>query len=368
MTGVSSTSWYASPRASASRSGSSRSRSRPPAAADAAAWRGRDLILLDARASLGDRVAALASALAGLDLDDVYVTPEARDRVEAERDAGSRPRGAVPLAPRSTMGVGGPARCYVEARDEATVLAALDWAERRGAAGARARRRLEPGRRGCGSRRARPADRPPGRDGARGGRRRSSSPRPRASRGTTWSRLRRRARVGGARVPERHSRARRRHAHPERRRLRTGGRARRSPPCAPSTARRGTVVSLDARRLRVRLPRQRRSRAACRTATSILARDLPTPAGRGAGRPLRRRRAAPRGARDRLRRPSRTCGQACSTIRRAKSMVLDPRDPNRRSCGSFFVNPVVPTAEAERIAAAAGDPAMPRWPEPGGRG
>jgi UDP-N-acetylmuramate dehydrogenase len=59
--------------------------------------------------------------------------------------------------------------------------------------------------------------------------------------------------------------------------------------------------------------------------------------------------------------------QAVLEIRRAKSMVLDPEDPNRRSCGSFFVNPVVPAAEAARIASAAGDPAMPRWPEPDGR-
>jgi UDP-N-acetylmuramate dehydrogenase len=36
-------------------------------------------------------------------------------------------------------------------------------------------------------------------------------------------------------------------------------------------------------------------------------------------------------------------------IRRRKSMVLDPRDPNRRSVGSFFVNPVVPEALAGRI-------------------
>src|SRR5262249_36369786 len=28
-------------------------------------------------------------------------------------------------------------------------------------------------------------------------------------------------------------------------------------------------------------------------------------------------------------------------IRRSKSMVLESGDPNRRSCGSFFVNPVV---------------------------
>src|SRR3990167_4007949 len=55
-------------------------------------------------------------------------------------------------------------------------------------------------------------------------------------------------------------------------------------------------------------------------------------------------------------------------LRRAKSMVLDPADPNRRSCGSFFTNPVVSAAEAARVAAAAGDPAMPRWPAPGGGG
>jgi UDP-N-acetylmuramate dehydrogenase len=55
-------------------------------------------------------------------------------------------------------------------------------------------------------------------------------------------------------------------------------------------------------------------------------------------------------------------------IRRAKSMVLgDPDDPNRRSCGSFFTNPIVPAAKAAEIAALALDPSMPRWPEPDGR-
>ena len=93
---------------------------------------GREFILLDARAPLGDRVSALASALSDLDLDDVYVTPEARDRVEEARDARVRPREGVPLGPLTTMGVGGPARWYVEAHDEPTVLAALRWAEERG--------------------------------------------------------------------------------------------------------------------------------------------------------------------------------------------------------------------------------------------
>src|SRR4029453_11989368 len=32
-------------------------------------------------------------------------------------------------------------------------------------------------------------------------------------------------------------------------------------------------------------------------------------------------------------------------IRRSKSMVLDPRDANRRSCGSFFTNPIIPRAQ-----------------------
>jgi UDP-N-acetylmuramate dehydrogenase len=36
-------------------------------------------------------------------------------------------------------------------------------------------------------------------------------------------------------------------------------------------------------------------------------------------------------------------------LRRRKSMVLDPDDPNRRSAGSFFLNPIVAAAEAERI-------------------
>src|SRR5207253_3084555 len=56
------------------------------------------------------------------------------------------------------------------------------------------------------------------------------------------------------------------------------------------------------------------------------------------------------------------------TIRRAKSMVLDdPLDPNRRSCGSFFLNPIVEAAAAEAVTARADDPAMPRWPQRDGR-
>jgi UDP-N-acetylmuramate dehydrogenase len=41
------------------------------------------------------------------------------------------PRENVHLAEHCTLGVGGPARFFVEARDEAAVLEALDWARAR---------------------------------------------------------------------------------------------------------------------------------------------------------------------------------------------------------------------------------------------
>jgi len=53
-------------------------------------------------------------------------------------------------------------------------------------------------------------------------------------------------------------------------------------------------------------------------------------------------------------------------IRRTKSMVLDRDDPNRRSCGSFFTNPIVTPDAAERVAERAGDPKLPRWPQADG--
>ena len=74
---------------------------------------GREFILVDARAPLGDRLGTLATAMSDLDLEDIYVTPEARDRVERARDARIVPREGVILAPLTTMGVGGPARSYV---------------------------------------------------------------------------------------------------------------------------------------------------------------------------------------------------------------------------------------------------------------
>lgn len=54
-------------------------------------------------------------------------------------------------------------------------------------------------------------------------------------------------------------------------------------------------------------------------------------------------------------------------VRREKSMLLDPADENGRSCGSFFVNPLVTPEELQRAEAAAGGGKMPRYPQPDGR-
>ena len=53
-------------------------------------------------------------------------------------------------------------------------------------------------------------------------------------------------------------------------------------------------------------------------------------------------------------------------IRRSKSMVLDPSDPNARSCGSFFLNPIVDVDVLARIDARAAGLSRPRWPQPDG--
>jgi UDP-N-acetylmuramate dehydrogenase len=48
-------------------------------------------------------------------------------------------------------------------------------------------------------------------------------------------------------------------------------------------------------------------------------------------------------------------------------MVLEPGDPNARSCGSFFLNPIVDAGALAAIDARAAGLAMPRWPQPDGR-
>ncbi|MDX2021671.1 MAG: UDP-N-acetylmuramate dehydrogenase [Deltaproteobacteria bacterium] len=57
-------------------------------------------------------------------------------------------------------------------------------------------------------------------------------------------------------------------------------------------------------------------------------------------------------------------------LRRKKSMVLDAADPNSQSVGSFFTNPLVDVqmaAEVARIASASGLAHVPQWPQPDGR-
>ncbi|GIG67215.1 UDP-N-acetylmuramate dehydrogenase [Phytomonospora endophytica] len=49
-------------------------------------------------------------------------------------------------------------------------------------------------------------------------------------------------------------------------------------------------------------------------------------------------------------------------LRRGKGMVLDPADPDSRSVGSFFVNPVLSAAEFETLVARAGTE-PPCWPD-----
>jgi UDP-N-acetylmuramate dehydrogenase len=57
--------------------------------------------------------------------------------------------------------------------------------------------------------------------------------------------------------------------------------------------------------------------------------------------------------------------EAVLATRRAKSMLLDPGDENGRSCGSFFLNPVLSSSELEQLQARA--PAPPSYPQADGR-
>lgn len=66
--------------------------------------------------------------------------------------------------------------------------------------------------------------------------------------------------------------------------------------------------------------------------------------------------------------------EAVLELRRRKSMVIDPHDPNRRSAGSFFTNPIVSETEADRVVQVALSlgvvteaTAVPRHPMSGGK-
>jgi UDP-N-acetylmuramate dehydrogenase len=53
-------------------------------------------------------------------------------------------------------------------------------------------------------------------------------------------------------------------------------------------------------------------------------------------------------------------------LRKKKGMVLDPADPDTTSAGSFFTNPILRADELERVKERAGA-ALPTWPEEGDR-
>lgn len=73
-------------------------------------------------------------------------------------------------------------------------------------------------------------------------------------------------------------------------------------------------------------------------------------------------------ARRKLDRPSLSDVRAAVlTVRGEKSMLLDPSDPNGRSCGSFFLNPIVTRGDAERIQGLAAGASLPTYPQPDGR-
>jgi UDP-N-acetylmuramate dehydrogenase len=324
---------------------------------------GRDLVLLDARATPSDRVRALARALAGLDVDAVYMAPEARELVEAMSPTASRPREAVPLAPLCTMGVGGPARFFVQAETERGVLQAFDWAAGRGLplhvlgggsnlvvadAGVEAFV-LKPALRGVATRQV---------DGAVELTAGAGEPwddlvRLTVERG--WAGLECLSGIPGlvGATPIQNVGAYGQDVSETVTAVRALDRTT------------GRIVTLD--------------RAACGFAyrDSVFKSAEPdryvilavtyrlTPGGPPAVRyPELARHLAARS----LAVPSLAdARESVRAIRRAKSMVLEADDPNRRSCGSFFVNPIVTTERAARVETIAGDPAMPRWPQPDGR-
>jgi UDP-N-acetylmuramate dehydrogenase len=59
--------------------------------------------------------------------------------------------------------------------------------------------------------------------------------------------------------------------------------------------------------------------------------------------------------------------RAVLELRRSKSMLLDDADPNRRSCGSFFLNPIVSTDDLPKIERRVGAGDMPRFAADEGR-
>ena len=238
-------------------------------------------------------------------------------------------------------------------------------ADRGRRAAARARRRLERRRR----RRGLPGHRRAHRHPRRRARRRRARGRRRRAVGPARGRLRGR-RPGRRRVPGRHPGLGRRHADPERRRLRPGG------------------GRDDPRRARARPRRRRGARAGpAPTAASPTARARSS-ASPGAGwcsrcasrwrPPSARRRSATPSSRGALgvevgaRAPLADVREAVLALRRGKGMVLDPGDADTVSAGSFFTNPVLDAGAFAALQARAAerlgpDAAPPAWPEADGQ-
>jgi UDP-N-acetylmuramate dehydrogenase len=59
--------------------------------------------------------------------------------------------------------------------------------------------------------------------------------------------------------------------------------------------------------------------------------------------------------------------EAVLVLRGRKSMLYEPKDENGRSCGSLFTNPIVGQELAANVEQIAGSGAMPRYPQPDGR-
>jgi UDP-N-acetylmuramate dehydrogenase len=326
--------------------------------------RGRSLVLLDARASLGDRVLALARALGGLPVEDVYMAPDARAAVEAMTAGDGRPREQVPLAGYTSLGVGGPARYFLEAREEADVLAALGWAASRGVpvrvlgGGSN----LVVADAGVDALVVRLALRGVTHRAVTGGVEVT------AAAGEPWDPLVARAVEQGwagleclSGIPGLVG------ATPIQNVGAYGQDVSETVVAVRALDRSsGAVVTLDAEACGFAYRSSAfKSREPDRyLILSVTYRLVPDGAPAVRYAELARYLAA-RG----LGAPSLAEARAAVlAIRRGKSMVLDdPADENRRSCGSFFVNPVVSAADAAQVEARAGDPAMPRWPERDGR-
>ncbi len=63
--------------------------------------------------------------------------------------------------------------------------------------------------------------------------------------------------------------------------------------------------------------------------------------------------------------PLATVRETIVALRRAKGMVVDPADPESKSAGSFFTNPIVDAATAAAVESRAGAK-PPQWPQPDG--